>query len=100
MTATWIDTLPTLDGLQPVFDELAGHEVDAAREWVGDRKHVRRTDRSVLLDPAGRQRISRAYRSLAAAGLIERIGDVKTSAVALTERGQAIAKTLAGKETA
>ena len=39
-----------LDGIKPVFDELAGHEVDAGREWIGDRKHVRRTDRSIMLD--------------------------------------------------
>ncbi len=39
-----------LDGIRPVFDELAGHENDAARGWVGDRKAIRRTDRRVLLD--------------------------------------------------
>jgi hypothetical protein len=39
-----------LDGIKPVFDELAGHEADAGRQWVGDRRHVRRTDKQVLLD--------------------------------------------------
>ncbi len=39
-----------LDGLQPVFDELVGLEKDAGREWVGDRRHVRRTDKAVMLD--------------------------------------------------
>jgi hypothetical protein len=49
---TWTDTLPTmdLDSVRPIFDELAGHEVDAGRQWVGDRRHVRRTDKQVLLD--------------------------------------------------
>ena len=40
-----------LDGIKPVFDQLAGHEKDAARELHGgDRRHVRRTDRMVMLD--------------------------------------------------
>jgi hypothetical protein len=49
---TWDAGLPTmdLDALQPVFSELAGHENDAARGWVGDRRHVRRTDKRVMLD--------------------------------------------------
>jgi hypothetical protein len=49
---TWQDDLPALDldGIRPVFDELAGNEVDAARQWPGDRKYVRRTDKQVLLD--------------------------------------------------
>jgi len=48
----WAAGLATIDvaGLRPVYDELAGHENDAARQWVGDRRHVRRTDRAVLLD--------------------------------------------------
>jgi hypothetical protein len=51
-TKDWTATLPALplDTLRPVFDELAGHEVDAGRQWVGDRRHVRRTDKAVLLD--------------------------------------------------
>jgi len=46
------DDLPSfeLDGLKPFFDELAGHENDAARGWVGDRRHLRRTDKRILLD--------------------------------------------------
>jgi hypothetical protein len=50
--ADWTASLPTLnlDGIKPVFDELAGHEVDAARPWCGDRRHVRRTDKAVMLD--------------------------------------------------
>ena len=39
-----------LDGLRPVFDELAGFEADAGRQWVGDRRHVRKSDRRVMLD--------------------------------------------------
>ena len=39
-----------LDAIRPVFPELIGEEKDAGREWVGDRRHVRRTDRTVLLD--------------------------------------------------
>ena len=35
----WDETLPTmdLDGIRPIFDELAGHEKDAGRQWCGDR---------------------------------------------------------------
>jgi hypothetical protein len=46
------DSLPTFDmtALKPVFDPLAGHEVDAARQWVGDRRMIRRADKRVLLD--------------------------------------------------
>ena len=44
-----LSSLP-LDTLHPVFDELAGHETDAGRRWVGDRRHVRRGDKAVLLD--------------------------------------------------
>lgn len=52
MTADILANLKSLDldGIKPVFDELAGHEKDAARQLNGDRRHVRRTDRSVLLD--------------------------------------------------
>jgi hypothetical protein len=39
-----------LDTLRPVFDQLAGHEADASRQWVGDRKHVRRSDKRVMLN--------------------------------------------------
>ncbi len=48
----WLDALPVLDldGIRPVFDELAGNENDAARAWIGDRRHIGRTDRRVLLD--------------------------------------------------
>jgi hypothetical protein len=50
--ANWDENLPTLDmaGLLPVFEELVGEEVDASRQWCGDRRHVRRTDKSVMLD--------------------------------------------------
>jgi len=50
--ADWTASLATIDvgTLRPVYDELAGHENDAARPWVGDRRHVRRTDKAVLLD--------------------------------------------------
>jgi hypothetical protein len=48
----WPQTLNAipLDTIKPVFDELAGEEKDAARQWCGDRKYVRRTDKSVMLD--------------------------------------------------
>ncbi len=48
----WTQSLPTLDAanLRPVFDPLIGHEADAARELAEDRKHVRISDRRVLLD--------------------------------------------------
>jgi hypothetical protein len=49
----WTEVLQRipLDHLPRVFgEELAGHEADAGRKWVGDRKHVRRTDRAVMLD--------------------------------------------------
>jgi hypothetical protein len=50
--ADWTATLSALplDGLRPVFNELQGHEKDAGREWVGDRRHVRRTAKAVMLD--------------------------------------------------
>ena len=48
----WTESLPSLDigAMAPCSPELAGHENDAAREWVGDRRHVHRTDKQVLLD--------------------------------------------------
>ncbi len=48
----WMQALPMMDPaeLRPVFDPLAGLEVDAARELVEDRKHVRRSDKRILLD--------------------------------------------------
>jgi hypothetical protein len=48
----WTAGLATIDvgTLRPVYDELAGHENDAGRQWVGDRRHVRRTDKAVMLD--------------------------------------------------
>ncbi len=48
----WAQSLPTidLDSLLPVFDQLAGHEADAGRTWVGDRRHVRRSGKQVMLD--------------------------------------------------
>ena len=51
-TVTFADSLPSLDmtSIKPMFDELAGHENDAARGWVGDRRHIRRLDKAVLLD--------------------------------------------------
>jgi len=54
-TTAWDAGLPELatEGLQPFYDELQGHEVDAARELHGgDRKHVsqRTADKRVMLD--------------------------------------------------
>ena len=48
----WAATLPTmdLDCLHPIFPELVGLEKDAGRQLVGNQRHVRRTDRSVMLD--------------------------------------------------
>src|SRR5271166_3835135 len=50
--SSFADSLPDfpMDGVRPFFEELAGHENDAARGWVGDRRHVRRMDKRVLLD--------------------------------------------------
>ena len=50
--ANWTEALHevNLDTLNPVCYELAGNEKDAGRQWVGDRKHVRRTDKRVMLD--------------------------------------------------
>jgi len=52
MGADILDKLKTLDldGLHPIFDELAGEEKDAGRQLVNDQKHVRRTDKTVMLD--------------------------------------------------
>jgi hypothetical protein len=48
----WSENLPTInvEQLRPLFFELAGEEKDAGRQWVGDRRHVRRSDRRVMLD--------------------------------------------------
>jgi hypothetical protein len=48
----WDDDLPEmhLDALAPFYDELKGHEVDAARDFGEDRKHVRRSEKRVMLD--------------------------------------------------
>ncbi len=50
--ADWTDSLPEIDaaGLCSAIDELEGSHEDAARGWVGDRKHVRRIEKKVLLD--------------------------------------------------
>jgi hypothetical protein len=55
----WVSKLPTfaLDGIKPVFDELAGHEVDARRELAGDRSFRRRAIRRTMLDA---QRVANA----------------------------------------
>ena len=50
------------------------------------------------LPAAGRQRVSRAYRALEQAGLIVRHGDGRTSCLALTSEGDALARKLAGQE--
>ena len=49
---SWTESLPSIDveQLRPFFCELAGEEEDAGRQWVGDRRHVRRTDKRVMLD--------------------------------------------------
>jgi hypothetical protein len=39
-----------LDGIKPIFPELVGLEKDAGRRLIADQKHVRRTDKRVLLD--------------------------------------------------
>ncbi len=52
-TANFADSLPELDmtSVKPLYAELAGHENDAARGWVGDRRHVRRrADKKVMVD--------------------------------------------------
>jgi hypothetical protein len=50
--SNWADTLKSIDmaAVRPVFPELVGEEKDAGREWVGDRRHVRRSDKRVMLD--------------------------------------------------
>lgn len=47
-----LDSLQCLDlaTIKPVFPELVGLEKDAGRQWPGDRRHVRRTDKAVMLD--------------------------------------------------
>lgn len=39
-----------LDDIRPVFEQLAGHEVDASRQLCEDQKHTRRIERQILLD--------------------------------------------------
>lgn len=52
MVENWAEELPTMDleGLRPVFDELAGLDKDVNREFGPARRHVTRTDRQVLKD--------------------------------------------------
>ena len=52
MTTDILDNLKSLDldAIKPVFPELVGLEKDAARQLVEDRRHVRRSDKRVLLD--------------------------------------------------
>lgn len=49
---SFADSLPAfdMDGIRPVFDELAGQEVDASRQFGGDRRLIRRADKAVMLD--------------------------------------------------
>ncbi len=48
----WAADLPTLDldGLRPVFDELAGLEKDVARDFGPTRRHVTRTAKVIMRD--------------------------------------------------
>jgi hypothetical protein len=48
----WTDTLPSFDigQVKPIFDELAAHRQDAARELHGNRRLVRRADSRAMLD--------------------------------------------------
>jgi hypothetical protein len=48
----WTSSLPTLDldSIRPVFDPLAGEHQAAALDLGGDRRHIRRTDKQVLVD--------------------------------------------------
>lgn len=48
----WADSLPELDmtAIRPLFDQLAGHEVDAARQPCSDRRMMRRADKRVMLN--------------------------------------------------
>ena len=48
----WKEALPRMDveAMPVVFPEFTGFETDAARNFGEDRKHVRRTDKQVLLD--------------------------------------------------
>jgi hypothetical protein len=52
MTNDWDSGLKSfdLDDVKPFYNELGGHEKDASRQWVGDRRHVRRSAKQVLLD--------------------------------------------------
>lgn len=47
-----LDELKTLDlaAIRPVFPELQGLEKDTGRRLIDDRRHVRRTDKRVMLD--------------------------------------------------
>jgi hypothetical protein len=50
--ADWTESLPTLDldGLRPVFDELAGLEKDAGRQFGPTRRHITRTAKAIAKD--------------------------------------------------
>jgi hypothetical protein len=51
-TVDWASGLPALDldGIKPVFDELAGLEKDAGREFGPTRRCVTRTARAIMVD--------------------------------------------------
>ena len=48
----WVDSLRDfpMDGLRPVFPELAGLEKDAAKKFGDTRRHVSRSNRAILKD--------------------------------------------------
>ena len=57
-----------LDGIRPVFDELAGHEADAGRQWIGDEqvRQAIRQGRHAGRPPVTERR--RPYRATAGSG--------------------------------
>jgi hypothetical protein len=52
MMSDWTESLAAIDmdAIKPVFNELAGHEQDAARELAGDRRHLRTAARRTMID--------------------------------------------------
>ncbi|MEI8373696.1 MAG: hypothetical protein WCJ35_12785 [Planctomycetota bacterium] len=52
MTASWMDSLSTMnaDAIRPLFPASAVADADKARQLSTDRRHIRRTDKAVMLD--------------------------------------------------
>ncbi len=69
---TWTDSLKSLDldGIRPMFDELAGLEKDVARRFGPTRRHVTRTAKAIMKDARQRQNAIEDVRELPEPGTV------------------------------